>query len=322
MISVIVPVYNNAPQLPRCLDSILYQQYKNLEIIAVNDGSSDSSSEILEQYKAKNANIRLIHQENQGVTVARLAGVAAARGDYIGFVDADDAIDPQMYLRLRENMEKHGAWISHCGYRMEFPDGRIHYFHNTESLEVHDRETALRELLRGEKIEPGLCNKLFARHLFSGLEMETDIRINEDLLMNAHLFLKSEKSVFEDFCPYRYIVRENSASRQKKDPGRIWDPIRVKQIILGICPPQLQAEAQGALLSTCLNVYNSLLPEGGRQFADDRRKLRQMICRQQKAAAQLCRRQRICVGMIRFAPWLYGPLYRFYEAYIQKNPYV
>lgn len=322
MISVIVPVYNNAPQLPRCLDSILNQQYEKLEIIAVNDGSEDTSQEILEQYKAKYANIRLICQKNQGVTAARLAGVAAAKGDYIGFVDADDAIDPDMYRRLRDNLKKQDAQISHCGYRMEFPDGRTHYFYNTGSLEVHNRETALRELLRGQKVEPGLCNKLFARELFSGWDMERDIRINEDLLMNVYLFLKSNQSVFEDFCPYRYIVRENSASRQKKTPDRIWDPVRVKQMILRLCPQSLQAEAQGALLSTCLNVYNSLLSEPARLFADDRRKLRQMICRQRKAAVLLCRRQRICMGMIRFVPWLYGPLYRFYEAYIQKNPYV
>ena len=96
LISVIVPVYNVAADLPRCLDSILAQTYPHIEIIAVDDGSPDNSGEILDRYAAKYANIRVIHKENGGVTSARLRGVQEAAGAWIGFVDSDDEIEPDM----------------------------------------------------------------------------------------------------------------------------------------------------------------------------------------------------------------------------------
>ena len=112
-ISIIVPVYNNAQELPRCLDSILAQEQVNVQILAVNDGSCDASGRILDAYGEKFANIQVIHQENRGVTAARMAGVAAATGTYIGFVDADDAVDPHMYRQLLQNLKESGADIAH-----------------------------------------------------------------------------------------------------------------------------------------------------------------------------------------------------------------
>ena len=184
LISVIVPVYNVADDLPRCLDSILAQHYPNIEIITVNDGSSDHSGEVLDEYAQLHPCIHVIHQENGGVTSARLRGVTEASGEWIGFVDGDDEIEPDMYERLLRNALEYEAEISHCGYQMLFSDGRVNYFHNTGILEKQDKITALRELLSGESVEPGLCNKLFHKSLFAGLTMPADIRINEDLLMN------------------------------------------------------------------------------------------------------------------------------------------
>ena len=212
LISIIVPVYKVAADLPRCLDSILAQTYQNLEIIAVDDGSPDESGAILDRYAEKDPRIRVIHQENGGVTAARLRGVRAASGAWIGFVDGDDEIEPDMYQRLMNNAHQYHADISHCGYRMVFPDGRVHDFHNTGAVEIHDRAKALQELLSGERVEPGLCNKLFRADLFRDLQMDETIRINEDLLMNYYLFDRAEKSVFEGVCPYHYILRQESAS--------------------------------------------------------------------------------------------------------------
>ena len=146
-ISVIVPVYNVAGDLPRCLDSILAQTYPHIEIIAVDDGSPDNSGAILDSYADRHPNLRVIHQENGGVTFARLRGVEAASGQWIGFVDGDDEIEPEMYERLMGGAVKYGADISHCGYQMVFEDGRVHYFHNTGAVEQHDRVRAVRELL-------------------------------------------------------------------------------------------------------------------------------------------------------------------------------
>ena len=155
-ISVIIPAYNVAPWLPRCLDSVLAQTYSKLEIIVVDDGSADNTWQVMEDYAARDGRIRPIFKENGGVTSARLAGVAAATGEWVGFSDGDDAIDPDMYCHLLENAHAYGADISHCGHRVEFPDGRVAYVHNTGELRQQDNLTGLRDLLDGGQVESSL----------------------------------------------------------------------------------------------------------------------------------------------------------------------
>lgn len=319
-ISVIIPVYNVAADLPRCLDSILAQTYPHMEIIAVDDGSPDDSGAILDGYAARHPHLHVIHKENGGVTSARLRGVEAASGDWIGFVDGDDEIEPDMYERLLCNAAEYHADISHCGYQMCFADGRVHHFHNTGTLVRLDRADGIRELLSGERIEPGLCNKLFRRELFRGLEMDESIRINEDLLMNYYLFSGAEASVFDDWCPYHYIVRSSSASRAKLNPHRIYDPIRVKAIIRQAAPARLREDALRAYLNTCINTCHTLMLAGP-QYREDLQKIRELL-RQERAAFPLLGRKRALMAQwIVRIPQLYKPVYGFYSRFLQKNPY-
>lgn len=324
LISVIVPVYNVAEDLPRCLDSILRQNYPNIEIIAVDDGSTDHSGEILDQYAGKHPGIRAIHKENGGVTSARLRGVQEASGEWIGFVDGDDEIDSDMYQRLLENAVRYDAEISHCGYRMVFPDGRVHYFHNTGLLAKQDKTTAMKELLSGARIEPGLWNKLFRKTLFSSLLrdnwMPMDIKINEDLLMNYYLFSAAEQTVFEDRCPYRYIVRSTSASRAKLNKHKIYDPIRVKEIIRKAADAELCDAAQIAYINTCINIYHTLLG-AGKQYAADRRKIRAMLGQENATFRLLGKKRGLMAWLITSMPLLYKPVYLLYCCLFQKSVY-
>lgn len=125
LLSIVVPAYNLGAYLPRCLDSILNQTYENLEVIVVDDGSADDTRTVLTAYAATHDRVYAIFQENQGVTAARLRGVAEAKGEWIGFIDGDDEIEPQMYARLLENARENGAEISHCGHQVLFPGGRV-----------------------------------------------------------------------------------------------------------------------------------------------------------------------------------------------------
>ena len=168
-ISIVIPAYNIENYLGTTLDSVLAQTYSNIEIIVVNDGSKDGTGAVIDSYAAREKRIKAIHKENGGVTSARLRGVQEASGEWIGFVDGDDGIEPDMYERLLENALKYGADISHCGYQMVFPNGRVDYYYNTGRLVQQDKITGLSELLSGAMIEPGLCNKLFHKHLFHGL---------------------------------------------------------------------------------------------------------------------------------------------------------
>ena len=239
-----------------------YETEENIEIIVVNDGSKDETGAIIDSYAAQNREIIAIHTQNQGVTAARLTGVKHASGEWIGFVDSDDEIEPDMYEMLLNNALQYEAEISHCGYQMIFPDGRISYFHNTGCLVIQDNLTGLRDLLDGSLVEPGLCNKIFHKSLFDLLLhssiMKKDIRINEDLLMNYILFSYASRSVFFDVCKYHYLIRASSASRTEMNQYKIFDPIRVKQLILDMGIEGMKESAKKAYIGTCVNVYNSL----------------------------------------------------------------
>ena len=232
-ISIIIPSYNLEKELPRTIDSILAQTYRNIEVVVVNDGSKDGTGAVIDRYAAKDSRIKAIHKENGGVTSARLRGVAEATGDWIGFVDGDDYIEPDMYERLMRNALEHGADISHCGYRMVFPNGRVDWYYNTGRCIDQNAEAGLHDLVCGEFVEPGVVNKLYRKNLLGCLEQQMDasIKNNEDALMNYWLFKTAKKSVYEDFCPYHYVLRTGSAATSRLNTNKLVDPIRVSRII-------------------------------------------------------------------------------------------
>lgn len=247
LISLVIPAYNIEDYIERTLDSVFAQTYRNLEVIAVDDGSSDATGALLDRYAGNETRLHVLHQENAGASRARLAGIRTAKGDYIGFVDGDDLIDPGMYERLLDNAIKYAADISHCGYRMVFPDGTIQYYYNSGKIISQDHHEGIADLLEGTMIESALCSKLFRRDLFQALSdgktiMDLSLKENEDLLMNYCLFRAAHRSVFEDVCPYQYQVRMTSVSHGGLKPHILSDPIRIGQLLIEDTKddPQLQ----------------------------------------------------------------------------------
>ena len=234
-ISIVIPAYNLESYLGRTLDSVLAQTYKNLEILIVNDGSTDHTAEVIEDYTKKDSRIRGIHKENGGVTSARLRGVKEATGEWIGFVDGDDVLEPWMYEKLLSNAVQYHADISHCGYQMVLPSGKVRSYHDTKEIIVQDNQRGIVDLLSCQMVEPGICNKLYRAALVNAVidavDMDTAIKNMEDLLMNFYLFRASERSVFEDVCPYHYIVRQGSAANSAINEHQLLDPLRVRKIL-------------------------------------------------------------------------------------------
>ena len=229
-VSIIIPAYNIAPYLGNCLESVLTQSLKNIEVIVVDDGSNDNTADIIKSYSNKDERIKSIQKTNGGVTSARLAGIQVAEGEYIGFVDGDDTIESNMFERLLNNAKQYHADISHCGYQMVFPN-RVDYYYNTGQLIQQNNIIGLKDLISGEFVEPGLWNKLYHKKLFNKLLqnnlMDFKIKYNEDLLMNYYLFKESNHAVYEDCCPYHYLVRNNSATSAAMSVQKLTDPIKV-----------------------------------------------------------------------------------------------
>jgi glycosyltransferase involved in cell wall biosynthesis len=231
LISIIVAAYNIAPYISRCIDSLINQTYKNLEIIIVNDGSTDDTGSIIESYAKKDKRIRIIHKDNTGVSDTRNKGIEAAKGEYVSFVDGDDSIDKHMYEFLYLNLVKYNADISHCGYKIVRDNYADILIYGTGEIRIQDKEQGIIDLLKGDLIEPSICNKLYKRKVIDNVMFNTDIAMLEDLLFNINAFENSYKSIFIDEPMYNYTQRIGSACRAKINRKMINDPITVFEII-------------------------------------------------------------------------------------------
>ena len=234
-VSLIMPAYNIESEIKRSIESVLKQTYTNIELIIVDDGSKDSTPNIIDQYAKYHANIIPIHRENGGVFSARIDGIFQSTGDYIGFIDGDDYIEPEMIEQLLKNAIEHNADISHCGYKMVFPNGKVDLYYGTGNRVLQDNEKGVIDLLEGKFIEPGLWNKLYRRELFEKIglnKLDYSIKINEDLLLNYYLFKESKRAIYEDQCYYHYMLRANSAATSTVNKNKLSDPLKVLRIML------------------------------------------------------------------------------------------
>lgn len=313
-ISVLVPAYNVALWLPSCLDSILAQTYQNLEIIVVNDGSTDNTGTILDSYAKKNGRIVAIHQKNAGLVAARETGIAHATGDYVTFVDGDDTIAPDMYEHLMANALKYKADISHCGMDFVFPDGHIEPHYGTGRLLVQDNIEGLRELLIGELVEPSLCTKLYARYLVTNSCLDKSVLNNEDLLRNFTLFSRANRIVFEDFCGYQYFQRPGSMSKDSsKALQNLKHILRARKLIVDNSSEELYPYAMRLWLSTYINAINQKSDDCDEQMEEFCKECRQVLIREKKNIRHLIKRQQIAAWLIIYAPWLHKIIYRIYK---------
>lgn len=319
LISIVVPVYNLEAYIEKTLDSIFGQTHENIEVITVNDGSKDSTAKILDEYSKKEPRLVVIHKGNEGVTKARLSGIRVANGEYIGFVDGDDLIDADMYERLYNNAKKYNADISHCGYRVICQGGNVKYKYNSGKVVLQDRSRGIIDLLEGKFIEPGLCNKLYKKQLFSDILsgdtlFDDSLIINEDLLMNYFLFKASELSIYEDFCPYQYIKREGSASQSESRLCDYEHPIRVRQIILKDCTgTEFEDIARITYVSKTLHKISQIYEKKGSVFHELKNEMVEIIRANEAVLNRLSLKQKISSILILKFPFLFSIINTIYH---------
>ena len=208
-ISVIVPVYKVERFLPKCLDSILSQTYRDLEVILVDDGSPDNCGAICDAYAAKDDRIKVIHQQNAGVSAARNAGLDAAAGEYIGFADPDDRLETDMYEYLLSLAEKTGADVVQCGLFWE-ENGRVE---TQYTLPVDVRVSSVCEFAQSDwrNFANSVDNKLYRAHTVRGLRFREGRTRGEDLFFNVEVLLRDSRVAFGGKAKYHYIQNPNGA---------------------------------------------------------------------------------------------------------------
>ena len=229
LISIIVPIYNVEPYLKECIDSIINQTYKNLEIILVDDGSTDGSEKICDEYAKKDNRIIVIHQENKGLVGARKAGLAISNGDYIGYVDGDDWIEPEMYEHMLLEMLQTSADFVDSGFIKQGNSKKTDCIHNIlkgkSSITINVNEDTRYKIIKNLLLDntsasyyvtTSICSKLIKKDIFKKAQQNVDTSIiyGEDLICTLYLLEFSNKIVYTGKYHYNYRFREGSITKQ------------------------------------------------------------------------------------------------------------
>ncbi len=221
-VSIIVPVYNVSVFLTRCLNSIVDQSYTDIEIILVDDGSTDGSSAICDEWAEKDSRIKVIHKQNGGLSSARNAGLEVASGEYVVFVDGDDFVDAAYIEKLLDAARGSNADIAMCNYRFVDESGKEiandNYTHYSRQ-DAFDSYEALRlfEDKSYRTFFDVVWNKIFKRKLFDDVRFPEGINVVEDIAVMPILYHKAEKVCVVDDALYNYVYRAESLSHAKRD---------------------------------------------------------------------------------------------------------
>ncbi len=213
-VSIVVPIYNAAEYLDRCLASIIGQSYSNLEILLVDDGSTDSSLELCERFAKQDSRIYVIHQENAGVTAARNKGIEVSTSDFITFVDSDDWIDED-FIKTAVCSFENNPEADICVERMQldYSDGRVVPIGLIGVDNLFSQREAVEEMVRFTFFRWELCGKVYRRRLFDSYRADESISMCEDLDSNWILFHKARNIFYTGKSIYHYFVNELSATQ-------------------------------------------------------------------------------------------------------------
>lgn len=240
-VSLIIPVYNTVKYLRRCLESAVSQTYENMEIICVDDGSTDGSEKIVDEFAARDGRVIAVHQENRGESNARNAGLRIASGDYIGFMDCDDWIEPDMYECLVRELEEAGADMAIAGFYREFEEtGKTRIqVRNEKTVEpkAFDGEMLLRYLYERDSYRTFayIWDKLYRKEIVCSVSdgpilFDESIQLGGDVLYLAECALRTKRAVYVDKTFYHYLQRGDSGCHMP-DLNRREDNIRAYQIV-------------------------------------------------------------------------------------------
>jgi glycosyltransferase involved in cell wall biosynthesis len=314
-ISIIVPVFNVENYIHDCIKSILNQSFIDFEVILVNDGSSDQSGQICDEYAKKDKRIAVIHKENGGQSSARNRGIDIAKGEYIGFIDSDDWIDLDMYKILYEKAIEMEADISACNIVEYQKDSSKRLFCLDLTDRIFDRDAAIGEIYLNERLTFSPCNKIYKRELFNGLRFKEGY-ILEDMDFAYKIIHRSNKIFYTGKPLYNYRYNDKSTLRKTFSKKRI-DEYQVRKDMYTFYLenyPEHANEVYAELVLKGLELYINVekyYRNEKKQYkyliAVDREKLKSVVSKN-----DYNRKKKILLMIGLISPELLVKVYRFY----------
>lgn len=316
MISVIVPVYNGEKLLPKCMEHLLGQTYQDTEIILVNDGSKDGTGALCDGYAAADSRVRVIYQENQGVSRARNAGLDAATGKFVAFVDADDYVELDFLEHLHRNLVESGADMASCDYQeviqADVRGTNIPFVAEcrlmTNKADYFEDMVTTREAYWST-----ITAKLYRRALIGDTRFNAPFRYGEDHVFLFDLFSKAPKVHQDTYKGYYYVRNESSAtlSRNANNVYRCENEMKMCQYKLRNLPEDVAHLKNGfwALYGHSIhNVARALALTGTAEERKDYRKILLAEIRACNREANLPARTKVFLNLYRYLPGVYNAL--------------
>ena len=260
LISIIVPIYKVEKYLERCVQSIVDQTYKNLEIILVDDGSPDNCPAMCDAWAKRDCRIKVIHKKNGGLSDARNAGMAIANGELMGFVDSDDWISPEMYQLLYERLEADNSDISACGVEMVWEDGTPSRMLTKSGCCVLDREEAMQAIIEESWLKQPVWYKLYKTEQIRDISFPVG-KYHEDVFWSYQAVARARRVSVVDTPCYHYTQRSGSIMGEGYSLKRL-DSLDAKVLRLTyVCEyfPQLIPSAHSNLLFSCMYAFQMCL---------------------------------------------------------------
>ena len=254
-ISIIVPIYDVEPYLRTCLDSILRQTYRNLEIILVDDGSPDACGAICDEYALRDKRIRVIHQTNGGVSAARNVGLAAATGDWIGWVDPDDWIEADMFeFLLCQAQKEKDIDVVICGGYEEYKYRKVPF--GCPCRQILDRKGALQGFLEDRYMHNALYDKLWRKKLYDGIRFPVG-HTYEDLAVIYRLYGKADRFLCLPEQKYHYRQRQNGIMGDSSLPNRLDHCLAARQRYEDMVDtwPEWKGMLEGRCVTAAIGVW-------------------------------------------------------------------
>lgn len=211
-VSIIIPVYKVEAYLPACLESVLAQTYGALEVLIIDDGSPDNCPRICEEYAARDSRIRVIHQENRGLSAARNTGIENAQGEYLVFLDSDDTIEAAYVDKLCACMKEHACLMAACGRKYVYEDGKILVKVPPQVNTLFDFEQAIKEMNSFALFDMSATAKIFHRSLLADIRFPEG-RLSEDYFVMYKIIDKAQRVGYISDALYNYLQRKNSICR-------------------------------------------------------------------------------------------------------------
>ena len=260
LISIIIPMYNEEKNISNCIESIINQTYNNIEIILVNDGSTDNTKQICEKYSKKDKRIILINKINEGVSIARNIGIQKANGEYITFIDSDDTLELDAYETCIKEMKKENADIVCFNYRRMNIETNFKKRYGIKEKKEYIFPEILEDYLSNDqynKIGEANWNKIFKYEIIKNIEFRK-IKIGEDFIFNYEAFKNAKKIINIPEILYNYTINSNSVTSESFNKEKLLEYIYSRKEILKDIKENYKQYYNNAFVALCDTYYYSI----------------------------------------------------------------